>query len=168
MDCIKMVVTMNPCKCGYYPDRSRCRCSHSEVTRYLHRISRPLLDRIDIHVDAEPVTYEDIQSSEPGESSAQIRERVWKAHQIQSERYRGSGFRFNGELTADAVMKYCRPDEEGDAFMQKVYVKKRLTARTYHRLLKVARTIADLDGCECILVRHLSEAVCYRPEEALQ
>lgn len=163
-----LIASRNPCKCGYYPDRSRCRCSHSEVTRYLHRISRPLLDRIDIHVDAEPVTYEDIQSSEPGESSAQIRERVWKAHQIQSERYRGSGFRFNGELTADAVMKYCRPDEEGDAFMQKVYVKKRLTARTYHRLLKVARTIADLDGCECILVRHLSEAVCYRPEEALQ
>ena len=159
---------MNPCKCGYYPDRTRCRCSQQEIARYLHRISRPLLDRIDIHVTAEPVSYEDIQSKKRGECSAVIRERVWKAHEIQSERYRGSVFRFNGELTADVVRKYCCTNEEGEAFMQAVYEKKRLTARTYHRLLKVARTIADLDGSEHILVKHLSEAVCYRPDEVLQ
>lgn len=163
-----LIASRNPCKCGYYPDRSRCRCSQQEVSRYLHRISRPLLDRIDIHVDAEEISYEELQGGEQGECSHRIRERVREAHQIQTERYQGSPFRFNGELTPDQIAVYCALDHKGTALMQSVYESKRLTARTYHRLLKVARTIADLDGSEQIQVHHLSEAVCYRPDEALQ
>lgn len=160
-----LVASRNPCKCGYYPDRTRCRCSEQEVRKYLYRVSRPLLDRIDLHVSAKPVTYEDLQKESFGESSAEIRSRVLCAHKIQTERYAGCGFRFNGELPAEAVAKYCRVDEEGGKLMQSVFTRKRLTARTYHRILKVARTIADLEGEEHILTRHLSEAVCYRPEE---
>ncbi len=160
-----LVASRNPCKCGYYPDRTRCRCSEHEVRRYLHRISRPLLDRIDLHVSAEPVTYEELQNDAGGESSAAIRARVLKAHKMQTERYAGYKIRFNGELPAEAVSKYCQTDEEGRELMQSIFTKKRLTARTYHRILKVARTIADLEGEEKIQTKHLSEAVCYRPEE---
>jgi magnesium chelatase family protein len=163
-----LVASRNPCKCGYFPDRSRCHCSQHEVMRYLHRISRPLLDRIDIHVEAEPVSYEELMSREPGECSAVIRARVQEVHRIQMERYQGSRFRFNGELTPDAVAEYCNLDDKGKALMESVYENKHLTARTYHRILKVARTIADLDGSDSILVKHLSEAVCYRPGEELQ
>ncbi len=160
-----LVASRNPCKCGYYPDRTRCRCSEGEVRRYLHRISRPLLDRIDLHVCAGSVTYEDLKDETSGESSEDIRKRVLRAHKIQTERYAACRYRFNGELPSEAVAKYCRLDEEGEKLMRSVFVKKRLTARTYHRILKVARTIADLEGEENILIRHLSEAVCYRPEE---
>ena len=160
-----LVASRNPCKCGYYPDRTRCHCSDGEVRRYLRRISRPLLDRIDLHVCARPVTYEDLQGEAEGESSEDIRRRVLQAHEIQTRRYAGCRFRFNGELPAEAVSRYCRTDEKGGKLMQSVFTRKRLTARTYHRVLKVARTIADLEGEEEIQTRHLSEAVCYRPEE---
>lgn len=162
-----LVASRNPCKCGYYPDRNRCRCSEVEVKRYLRRISRPLLDRIDIHATAEPVTYEELQSREEGERSEVIRKRVLEAHRLQTERYHGTKYRFNGELTSDVLERYCCLGEEENEFMRKVYQKKHLTARTYHRMLKVARTIADLDGEEHIQSRHLSEAVRYRPEEGL-
>ena len=162
-----LVASRNNCKCGFWPDRTRCRCKESDIRRYLHRISRPLLDRIDIHISAEPIRYEELTDLEPGESSKSIRERVERVRKIQEERYRGTSIRFNGELTADQINRYCPLDEEEKMFMQRVYEQKELTARTYHKLLKVARTIADLEGEERIGMPHLAEAVSYRPDEML-
>ena len=163
-----LIASRNPCKCGYYPDRSRCRCNEQEVLRYLNRISRPLLDRIDLHAEAYQMTYEDLQTSDKKEeSSAQIRMRVLEAHRIQKIRYEGSEFRYNADLNASALETYCAVGEEGKKLLQQVYEKKKLTARSYHRMLKVARTIADLEGSEQIRTEHIGEAVQYRMSEYL-
>ena len=161
-----LVASRNPCKCGYYPDRSRCRCSEQEVLRYLNRVSRPLMDRIDLHAEASQMKYEDLQCTEQNEeTSAQIRERILAAHKIQKERYAGTAFRFNADLTSAALEKYCPLGIKEQTFLQQIYEKKHLTARAYHRMLKVARTIADLDGCTEITLEHISEAVQYRMTE---
>lgn len=162
-----LVASRNPCKCGYYPDRQRCRCSEGEVRHYLHKISRPLLDRIDLHAEAQQIQYGDLMKPGRQESSAEIRKRVLQAHEIQTERYRGSSFRFNSQLTSSVLAKYCALGRREEEQMQKVYEQKHLTARAYHRMLKVARTIADLEGSEKIELCHLSEAVFYRPSELL-
>ncbi len=162
-----LVASRNPCKCGYYPDRQRCRCSEGEVRRYLHRISRPLLDRIDLHVEAQQMKFDDLKRQTPQESSRRIRERVLRAHEIQTNRYRGSAFRFNSQLTSSALETYCPLGAQEEQRMRHVYEQKQMTARAYHRMLKVARTIADLDGSDQIEMRHLSEAVFYRPSEFL-
>lgn len=162
-----LVASRNPCRCGYFPDRRRCRCSEPEVRSYLHRISRPLLDRIDLHVDVQQLPYADLVDSRAEETSAQIRKRVLRAQKIQAARYRGSRFRFNSELTAPALRQYCPIGAKQEAQMARIYEQKHLTARTYHRLIKVARTIADLEESETIESRHLSEAVLYRPAEML-
>lgn len=162
-----LVASRNPCKCGYYPDRSRCRCNEFEVRKYLHRISRPLLDRIDLHVDVQQIPYEDLVDGRTEETTAQIRARVLQAQKIQAERYRGSRFRFNSELTAPALRQYCPIGKEQEEQMKRIYEQKHLTARTYHRMIKVARTIADLEGSAQIESRHLNEAVLYRPAEML-
>lgn len=160
-----LVASRNPCKCGYYPDRSRCRCNENEVRRYLHRISRPLLDRIDLQVEAQQMKYEELAEGSRGESTARIRERVLCAHRIQTERYKESEFRFNSQLTPAALEKYCVLKADTREWMRQIYGQKQLTARAYHRVIKVARTIADLEGSEEIEKRHLSEAVFYRPLE---
>ncbi len=157
-----MVASMNPCKCGYYPDRNRCSCSAREVKRYLNHISQPLLDRIDICVEAEPVLYDELKNLTEEESSAQIRTRVTQAQQIQQLRYQGTGFRFNSDLNVTAVRKYCFLGKEEEDLMREAFEKLNLTARSYSRILKVARTIADLAGKENISTAHLGEAVCYR------
>ncbi|MDO4324330.1 MAG: YifB family Mg chelatase-like AAA ATPase [Lachnospiraceae bacterium] len=163
-----LVASRNPCKCGYYPDRTRCRCSESEVRWYLHRISRPLLDRIDLHVEVMQMQYEDLTGAAPEETTAQIRQRVLRAQRFQTERYEGSPFRFNSELTASVLEKYCVMEPEAKEQLRYIYEQKNLTARSYHKMIKVARTIADLDECETIEMRHLGEAVFYRPAEGLQ
>ena len=157
-----LVASMNPCKCGYYPDRNRCTCSLREVKRYLDHVSQPLLDRIDICVEAQPVLYSELTSGERGESSASIRRRVTQAQKIQQERYRGTEFRFNSDLTMSAVKQYCSLGKEEQNLMEETFEKLELTARAYCKILKVARTIADLDGREQISLAHLGEAVCYR------
>lgn len=162
-----MVASRNPCKCGYYPDRSRCRCSEGEVLRYLHRISRPLLDRIDLYTEARQMQYDDLVGTAPEESTADIRQRVLRAHGIQLERYRESPFRFNSDLTSSALDRYCVMTEEAARQLRRIYERKQLTARAYHRMIRVARTIADLDGSDKIGTGHLNEAVLYRPEHAL-
>ena len=162
-----LVASRNPCKCGYYPDRSKCRCSEREVLRYLHRISRPLLDRIDLHVQVGPMRYEELTRSEKEESSQTIRARVLRAHAVQEMRYRGSRFRFNSDLTAAALGDYCPLSADIREKMERIYEQKNLTARAYHRMVKVARTIADLEGAEQITMKHMSEALLYRAEEAL-
>lgn len=162
-----LVASRNPCKCGYYPDRRRCRCSEGEVRRYLHRISRPLLDRIDLHVEAQQIHYGELAAHGGSRSSADIRERVLRAHEIQLKRYEGTDVKFNSQLTSASLERYCPLGSEEEARMKTIYEQKNLTARAYHRMLKVARTIADLDGSERIELRHLNEAVFYRPSELL-
>lgn len=161
-----LVASRNPCRCGFFPDRKFCHCSEGEVRRYLHRISRPLLDRIDLHATAQQIPYEELTGgSNSEETTEQIRERVLRAHEIQMERYRGSPYNFNAQLPASALARYCTLGEEEERHMKQIYEHKHLTARSYHKLIRTARTIADLDGSVRIGLRHLSEAVLYRPSE---
>ena len=162
-----LVASRNTCRCGYFPDRTRCRCSEREVTNYLHKISRPLLDRIDLHVQVRRMEYEELVKGGEEETSASIRQRVLKAHELQTERYRDTSFRFNADLTAAAFDRFCALDHESERTMKQIYESRHLTARAYHRMIKVARTIADLAGSERIEMKHLGEAVLYRPEESL-
>ncbi len=162
-----LVAALNPCSCGYYPDRNRCNCKVTEVSRYLGRISRPLLDRIDICMEVSGMEYADIRSAErkgkqKGEDSAVMRERVIQARERQRVRYQKEGIITNSGLSASQIQQYCKLDKKGEKLLEQAFTHLRLTARGYHRILKVARTIADLDGEEKILVRHLSEAICYR------
>ena len=162
-----LVASRNPCKCGYFPDRSRCHCRERDIRSYLGRISRPLLDRIDLYVEAEPVRYEELTGKGVSECSADIRRRVEMAQQIQQTRYRQEAFHFNAQLPASLLERYCSLTREGEAKMRDVYVRKQLTARSYHRMLKVARTIADLEGCRQIQERHLDEAILYRASDGM-
>lgn len=157
-----LVGAMNPCPCGYYPDMARCRCSPYEVKRYLGRISGPILDRIDICVEAAPLKFRDITEKAPGESSARIRERVLRARQVQEERFAGTKLRFNADMGAAEVERYCALGWKEREYMERMFAAMHLSARGYHRILKVARTIADLDGGGGIREEHLSEAICYR------
>ena len=157
-----LVAAMNPCKCGYYPDRRRCICAPSDVRRYLSHISQPLLDRFDLCVHAAELKYEDLTDYADYESSAQIRERVERAARIQAERYEGTPFTHNCDLSSSAISRYCALGAPQRALMRQVFDRLRLSARSYNRILKVARTIADLDGSEQIETFHLSEAVGYR------
>lgn len=160
-----LVAAANPCPCGYYPDRNRCRCSESQIRRYLGKISKPILDRIDICTEASPVTFGQLQGSEPAESSGEIRARVEKVRQIQKIRFAGREIRFNSQMTPEDIKTYCRLGTEEEALFRKLYRKNSLSARAYARILKVARTIADMDGADEIGCRHLSEAVGYRSLE---
>ena len=157
-----LIASMNPCQCGYFPDRSRCTCTNAQVKRYLSRISMPLLDRIDMCVEADRVKYEELTSDACGESSSEIRQRVMQARAVQQERYRGTRYRFNSDLDADAVRRYCEMEDGCREMMRDLYERMHLTARSYHRILKTARTIADLDHSEQIRPEHIAEAVQYR------
>lgn len=157
-----LVAAMNPCECGYYPDRNRCRCTAQQVRRYLGKISKPILDRIDICVEAAPISFEDLKSTAPQESSASIRKRVETARQIQAERFKGSGISFNSEMKEDHISRYCWLKKSDEQFFQRVYQNMNLSARAYGRILKVSRTIADLEGREHIDREHLCEAISYR------
>lgn len=160
-----IVAAMNPCRCGYYPDRTRCQCSEGEVRKYLSRISRPLLDRMDICVEAPPVHFADLVSDRPAESSASIRERVVRVQGIQQRRFAGSGIYFNAQMQNRHLKEYCPLGPEEERLMRQLFEKKRLSARAYHRLLKVARTLADLEGEKNIRPPHLLEAAGYRSLE---
>lgn len=160
-----VVAAMNPCKCGYYPDMDRCTCTPAEVHRYQEKISRPLLDRIDISIEAPELAYGQITSEQENEPSAAVRARVMKAHRVQEERYRGTGIHFNSELTAEGIREYCPLGAGEKRMLEEAYQKLNLSARGYHKILKVARTIADLDGSSRIRSHHIGEAVCYRTAE---
>lgn len=163
-----LVGAMNPCPCGYYPDMERCRCTPYEIRRYLRRISGPILDRMDICVEAGPVEFRDIAGSKPSEGSAQMRERVMRARERQTARYEGTETRFNSDMKASDVERYCRLGRREERFMEKMFVSMHLSARGYHKILKVARTIADLEGSERIAQEHLAEAICYRSTEVFK
>lgn len=156
------VAAMNPCSCGYYPDRNKCSCSVNLVKRYLGRISQPLLDRFDICIEALQMNYKELQLQEKQETSADIRGRVAVARELQMERYKDQNIWFNSQLTPRSIKKYCKLEPKEQSILEQAFVKMNLTARAYHRILKVARTIADLDQSEQIKTKHISEAICYR------
>lgn len=178
---LMLVGAMNPCPCGYYPDMSRCRCTPYEIRRYLRRVSGPILDRIDICVEAQPVEFSDIagrpeggenniqeEQSVQGESSAKIRERVLAARERQMERFAGTALKFNSDMKAADVERFCSLGAKEQHFMEQMFTAMKLSARGYHRILKVARTIADLEGCSGIGENHLAEAISYRQMEVFQ
>ena len=159
-----MVAAMNPCPCGYYnhPDKE-CTCKPGMVQQYLNRISGPLMDRIDLHVEVVPVDYKDLSSKSVGESSSTVRERVIKARKIQEERYANfPTIHSNAQMTSQLIQKYCELDEPCRNILKNAMNRLGLSARAYDRILKVSRTIADLDSSENIQTGHLAEAINYR------
>ncbi len=157
-----LVAAMNPCPCGYYGENNRCRCTTNEIVKYHNKISGPLLDRIDIQVDVSPVNYYDLDSNIKSESSEEIRKRVINAHIIQQERFKNDNITFNSQMTPSQIDKYCILGEKEKIIMKKAFDSLKLSARGYHKILKLARTIADLDNSENINVKHIAEAIQYR------
>ncbi len=160
---VMLVAAMNPCPCGYYGHPTRkCTCSEGAVTKYLSRISGPLLDRIDLHVEVMPVEFEDLSSKQRAEPSAAIRERVDAARSIQTERYDKTGITCNAALPPAMLQEFCRLTEGAELLLHNAFDKMGLSARAYDRILKVSRTIADLDSSEMIDAKHIAEALQYR------
>jgi len=157
-----LVDSMNPCPCGHYGDGDRCSCTPRDVSRYLDKISGPLLDRIDMHIEAARVDYGDFTAKSSGENSEQIRRAVIAAQNIQKSRYINEGFFQNAQLSAAAIEKYCPLNPECHELIARVFDIMGLSARGYHKILKLSRTIADLDNCENIDKSHIIEAVQYR------
>lgn len=160
-----LVCAMNPCPCGYFPDRNRCRCSERQIKQYIGKISGPILDRIDLCTELHPADIASLHCKTKGESSAEIREQVERAREFQTDRFRGTGYRFNGDVQAADMDRFCALGPEEKTEMERIYERMGLSARSYHRIRKVARTIADLAGEENIRREHLLEAVMFRPSQ---
>jgi magnesium chelatase family protein len=159
----QLVAAMNPCPCGFYNDPIKdCTCSTTTITRYQKRLSGPLLDRIDIHVEVPRVNYEKLSDDRLGEPSEAVRARVEKARQIQRDRFASSQAHHNADMNVGEVRKFCTLNDEGSALIKTAMAQMQLTARAYHRVLKLSRTIADLAGSETITPSHLAEALQYR------
>ncbi len=158
-DCM-FVAAMNPCRCGYYPDRDRCRCTVGDIRRYLAKISEPLLDRMDLCVETGIPDFGLYERA--GESSRQIRERVQRAARIQAERYRQEEISWNSELTGQLMEKYCPMGAGERRYLEQIYRDKGCSMRQLMRLIRVSRTIADMEACQQIQERHITEAVCFR------
>ena len=158
-----LVASMNPCPCGYYnhPDKE-CTCAPAAVRRYVGRISGPLMDRIDLHVEITPVSREELSSAEPAEPSSAVRERVMRARAVQAERFRGTGIHTNTMMSSSMLREFCPLSPDVRRLLDGAMERLQLSARAYDRIIKVARTIADLDGAKDISPRHISEAITYR------
>ncbi|MFI3115631.1 MAG: YifB family Mg chelatase-like AAA ATPase [Clostridia bacterium] len=160
-----LIGAMNPCKCGWYGDKNHtCTCTPTAVANYNSKISGPIMDRIDIFVNVQPVLYKDLQTRKKGESSKDILQRVLKAREIQKKRFEGTSIKYNSSITPDKMKEFCSLDEDGNNILESAFERLNMTARSYDRLLKLARTIADLDGSENILAHHISEAIQYRKQ----
>lgn len=158
-----LIAAMNPCPCGtQYKHKNLCRCSTTQIARYRSKISGPLLDRIDIHIEVPPARYQDLTSNLPAESSAQIKERVNKARRIQRERFKDEGILSNALMSHKQVRKFCVLGKEESELLKMAMTELNFSARAYDKILKVSRTIADLAECENIKTEHLSEAIQYR------
>ena len=155
---------MNPCPCGYLGDKEKhCTCSDFQISRYLGKLSGPLLDRIDLQIDVPRLTPEELlNTNTKEETSATIRQRVIKAREIQLERYKNEGIFTNSELTSKLIKKYCKVDEQSQALLKIAIVKYQLSGRKYDRVLKLARTLADLDNSKDIGQIHVMQALQYR------
>jgi magnesium chelatase family protein len=160
-----LIGAMNPCPCGWFGDPVKeCTCSHAMVSRYQKRISGPLLDRIDIHIEVPRVEYEKLSDDRLGEPSAAIRERVEAARERQRRRFEGSGGMLsNADMGPAEVREHCAVDDAGRNLLRAAMQQLHMSARAYHRILKLARTIADLAGSDAIETAHLAEAIQYRP-----
>jgi len=155
--------SMNPCPCGYYGSKEKeCTCSQHAISKYIGKISGPLLDRIDICIEVSAVKYQKLNNDNKIESSSVIKKRVDKARRIQQERYKKYSILSNSELTPKMIEKFCKLDEKGKKILEDAFNKLKLSARAYGRILKVARTIADLEESENIQVKHIAEAIQYR------
>lgn len=160
---LMLVTAMNPCPCGFYSDPNKeCTCSPMHIQRYRSKVSGPLLDRIDIHVEVPPVKYKELSSEAGGEKSSDIRKRVNTARDIQKNRFAKVGIHSNAQMTPKLVRQYSKPDEAGLKLLETAIDKLGLSARAYDRILKVARTIADLEKSYKVLSTHISEAIQYR------
>ena len=158
-----LVAAMNPCPCGYYGHPTRqCTCTPTAAQHYLSRISGPLLDRIDLHIEVPPVEFSELAEKKPGECSADIRRRVNAARRRQEERFRGTGILCNAAITTDMMRLACPLTEDAGRLLETAFQRLSLSARAHDRLLKVARTIADLDNSDVIGAAHIAEAVQYR------
>lgn len=158
-----MIASMNPCPCGYYGDPyHECTCTQSSIDRYLGKLSNPLLDRIDIHIEVLPVEYKDLKEKRSLETSEDIRARVDRARKIQLDRFKKGHIYSNSQLSPRDIKKYCQLNKGAESILKAAFKKYRFSARTYNKVLKVSRTIADLDGEDLILEKHILEAVRYR------
>lgn len=157
------VASMNPCPCGFYGSKEKqCTCTEQMINKYMEKISGPLLDRIDIQIEVSAVKYQKLKNDKREESSEAIKKRVNKARQIQYNRYKKEGIYTNSQLTPKLIEKYCRLDTQCQNLLENAFNKLGLSARAYSRILKVARTIADLEEKENIEIKHIAEAIQYR------
>ena len=161
-----LVAAMNPCPCGCYPDMERCKCTPAQIRAYLGKVSMPFLDRIDLCTEAPRIGYEDLTGRRKEESSAEIRKRICRTRERQKERYRGTGIRTNAGLDINDIKKYCILGAKEQELMEQAFSAMKLTARAYHKIIRTARTIADLEGEERIRTIHLKEALGYRTADA--
>lgn len=157
-----LLASMNPCPCGHLGEKGRCRCSDRDILRYKNKLSGPLLDRIDIFIETPPVSYADLHSTRAQESSEDIKKRVLAAQKIQAIRYKNDNIFFNSQLSSTLIEKHCVLGEDEQQLLKMAFKSLKLSARGYHKILKVARTVADLDGEENINVKHLAEVIQYR------
>ena len=158
-----LIASMNPCPCGYYGVKDKeCTCSPGMIEKYINRISGPMLDRIDIHIEVQQVKYDELNEKSHSETSNEVRKRVDIARKIQNERYKNYGIYSNSELNNNLIEEYCKINEESKVILKKAFDKLGLSVRAYHKILKVARTIADLEQSENILTNHVAEAIQYR------
>lgn len=158
-----LIASMNPCPCGYYGAKDKvCVCTSDQISKYINKISGPLLDRIDIHIEVQPIKFDALSSNRPIESSKDIKERVNKARDIQVQRYKDDKIYCNSGLNPDLIKKYCFLDDESKNLLKNAFEKFGLSARAHDKILKLARTIADLDNKKNIEASHIAEAIRYR------
>lgn len=157
-----LAASMNPCPCGYYPDRNRCTCTDNMVRRYRGKISQPILDRIDLYINVDKINFSELNNERKNESSQEIRKRVERTLNIQKERYRGLDICFNSQLSAGQIRKFCKLGDSEKTLLESAFDSIGLSARGYHRILRVARTIADMDESDKISGSHIAEALGYR------
>ena len=157
-----LVAAMNPCPCGFYPDLSKCHCTRSQIDRYLKKMSEPMLDRMDMNIFVQKMNYEELYGEEKTERSADIRQRVMAAQAIQRERLQPYGVRFNSQIPANALEEVCQLGEREKQLRKEIFETHNLSARGMAKIMKVARTIADLEHSECVKCDHIWEALTYR------
>ncbi len=157
-----LVAAMNPCPCGYFGSDTECLCTPTQIQKYLNRISGPLLDRMDMHIEIPRVKYEELQDKVPGEDSSSMRERVNRAQEIQGIRFKDLDINFNAQMRPGEIRRYCQLDDNSQQVFKKAFNTLNMSARAYDRILKVARSIADLENSDTITLHHLSEALRYR------